>query len=112
MAIFDFPFTREQWESLKAAQVVISFIHQNNLVLNVLRQILRLPTQWRQSQATDGEDRKREWDWRPRKRIRSAYLMDRHTHTRNSVGTGPMSNQASAFRRASPAAWLLVWSRA
>lgn len=34
LAVFSFPFSRQQWDSRKNANVVISFIHQNNLSID------------------------------------------------------------------------------
>ena len=37
LAIFTFPMTKQQWDSRKAANVVVSLIHQNNLVISFPR---------------------------------------------------------------------------
>lgn len=34
LAIFTFPMTRQQWDSRKAANIVVSLIHQNDLVIS------------------------------------------------------------------------------
>ncbi|HEV2276445.1 MAG TPA: hypothetical protein VGR96_19890 [Acidobacteriaceae bacterium] len=37
LAIFSFPFTRQQWDSRKKADMIISFIHQNDLRISFPR---------------------------------------------------------------------------
>lgn len=37
LAIFTFPLTKQQWDSRKGANVVVSLIHQNNLVISFSR---------------------------------------------------------------------------
>jgi hypothetical protein len=37
LAIFSFPFTRQQWDSRKAANIVVSLIHQDNLTISFPR---------------------------------------------------------------------------
>jgi hypothetical protein len=38
LTIFNFPITREQWDTLQSAKVVVSFMHQKNLELTLPRQ--------------------------------------------------------------------------
>ncbi len=37
LAIFNYPITKEQWDKLQSAKVVVSFMHQKNLELNITR---------------------------------------------------------------------------
>jgi hypothetical protein len=38
LTIFNFPITKEQWDTLQSAKVVVSFMHQKNLELLLPRQ--------------------------------------------------------------------------
>ena len=38
LAIFNFPISKEQWNTLQTAKVVVSFMHQKNLELLLPRQ--------------------------------------------------------------------------
>jgi hypothetical protein len=38
LCIFNFPITKEQWDSLQSAKVVVSFMHHKNLELLLPRQ--------------------------------------------------------------------------
>jgi hypothetical protein len=37
LAIFNYPITKEQWETLQTAKVVVQFMHQKNLEINITR---------------------------------------------------------------------------
>jgi hypothetical protein len=37
LVIFNYPITKEQWDKLQTAKVVVSFMHQKNLELNISR---------------------------------------------------------------------------
>ncbi len=37
LAIFNYPITKEQWDTLQTAKVVVQFMHQKNLELNIGR---------------------------------------------------------------------------
>jgi hypothetical protein len=37
LVIFNYPITKEQWDKLQSAKVVVSFMHQKNLELNISR---------------------------------------------------------------------------
>jgi len=35
LAIFNYPITKEQWDTLQTAKVVVQFMHQKNLEINI-----------------------------------------------------------------------------
>ena len=37
LAIFNYPITKEQWDTLQTAKVVVQFMHQKNLEINITR---------------------------------------------------------------------------
>jgi hypothetical protein len=37
LAIFNYPITKEQWDTLQTAKVVVQFMHQKNLEINIGR---------------------------------------------------------------------------
>jgi hypothetical protein len=37
LAIFNYPITKEQWDKLQTAKVVVQFMHQKNLEINITR---------------------------------------------------------------------------
>lgn len=37
LAIFNYPLTKEQWDTLQTAKVVVHFMHQKNLEINITR---------------------------------------------------------------------------
>jgi hypothetical protein len=38
LTIFNFPITKEQWDTLQSAKVLVSFMHQKNLELLLPKQ--------------------------------------------------------------------------